>query len=178
MLPPDYDKLRWYAAYTCANHEKRVAQQLERRCVDYFLPLYEAVRRWKDRRVRLQLPLFPSYVFVRITQRDRLRVLEIPSMVRLVGFNGLPTALPDDQIEAMRDVLARKLRAEPHPYLKAGSRVRITSGPFTGLEGILLRRNGTFRVVLSIELIKRSIAVDLDSADIAPLPALAHRNTR
>ena len=167
-LSADYLELHWYAAYTCANHEKRVAQQLESRSVEYFLPLYESLRRWKDRRVRLQLPLFPSYVFVRITQRDRLRVLEIPSMVRLVGFNGLPTALPDDEMEAMRAALTGKLRAEPHPYLKVGRRARITSGPFVGLEGILLRKKGTFRVVLSIELIKRSIAVDVDSADVVP----------
>jgi transcription antitermination factor NusG len=176
ILPADYLELRWYAAYTCANHEKRVAQHLERRSVEYFLPLYESVRRWKDRRVQLQLPLFPSYVFVRITQRDRLRVLEIPSMVRLVGFNGVPTALPDDEMEAMRGALTRKLRAEPHPYLKVGRRARITSGPFVGLEGILLRKKGSFRVVLSIELIKRSIAVDVDSADVVPLvsPSASH----
>ena len=168
--PADYLKLHWYAAYTCANHEKRVAQQLARRSVEFFLPLYESLRRWKDRRVRLQLPLFPSYVFVRITQRDRLRVLEIPSMVRLVGFNGLPTALPDDEMEAMRGALTRKLNAEPHPYLEVGRPARITSGPFAGLEGVLLRKKGRFRVVLSIELIKRSIAVDVDSADLLLLP--------
>jgi transcription antitermination factor NusG len=176
ILPADYLELRWYAVYTCANHEKRVGQQLERRSVEYFLPLYESLRRWKDRRVQLQLPLFPSYVFVRITQRDRLRVLEIPSMVRLVGFNGLPTALPDDEMEAMRDALTRKLRAEPHPYLKVGRRARITSGPFVGLEGILLRKKGTFRVVLSIELIKRSIAVDVESADVVALPSSSASN--
>jgi transcription antitermination factor NusG len=146
--------------------------------VEYFLPLYESLRRWKDRRVQLQLPLFPSYVFVRITQRDRLRVLEIPSMVRLVGFNGLPTALPDDEMEAMRGALTRELRAEPHPYLKVGRRARITNGPFVGLEGILLRKKGAFRVVLSIELIKRSIAVDVDSADVVPLPGPGSSNTR
>jgi transcription antitermination factor NusG len=169
MLPPDYHRLRWYAAYTCANHEKRVAQQLERRSVEYFLPLYQSRRRWKDRYVRLRLPLFPSYVFVRSSQKDRLRVLEIPSVVRLVGFNGLPTALPDDQMEAMRGALTGKLGAEPCPYLKVGRRVRIKSGPFMDLNGILLRKKGTFRVILSIELIKRSIAVDVDAGDVVPI---------
>src|SRR6266852_464107 len=76
----------WYAAYTSANHEKRVAVQLKERAVENFLPLYESVRRWKDRRMKLQLPLFPGYVFVRLALRDRLRVLQIPSVVRLVGF--------------------------------------------------------------------------------------------
>jgi transcription antitermination factor NusG len=127
--------------------------------------------------VQLQLPLFPSYVFVRITLRNRLRILEIPSMVRLVSFNGFPTALPDEEMEAMRCALTRELRAEPHPYLRVGRRARITNGPFVGLEGILLRKKGTFRVVLSIELIKRSIAVDVDSADVVPLPSPSASNT-
>ena len=157
---------RWYAAYTCANHEKRVAQQLAQRSVEHFLPLYEAVRRWKDRRVRVQLPLFPGYVFVRLPLRDRLQVLQIPSLVRLVGFNGLPTALPDHEMEAMRDGLTRQLRAEPYPYLTAGRRVRIIRGPLEGLEGILLRKKGKLRVVLSLQLIMRSIIVDIDLAAI------------
>src|SRR5690348_1640448 len=77
----------WYAAYTCANHEKQVASQLDVRVVEHFLPLYGSVRRWKDRRVTLDLPLFPGYVFIRLALQDRLRVLEIPGVVRLVGFN-------------------------------------------------------------------------------------------
>ncbi len=93
---------RWYAAYTCAQHEKRVAEQLVERTVEHFLPLYASVRRWKDRRVALELPLFPGYVFVRLALRDRLRVLQVPSVVRLVGFGGLPTALPDEQVEILR----------------------------------------------------------------------------
>ncbi len=175
-LPAGYLEPRWYAAYTCARHEKRVAQQLERRSVELFLPLYEAVHRWKNGRAQVQLPLFPSYLFVRIALKDRLRVLEIPSVVRLVGFNGLPTALPDDEMAALRTGLARRLRAEPHPYLNVGRRVRITSGPLVGLEGILLRRKSSLRVVLSIELIRHSIAVDVDAADVAPLPSPSTSN--
>src|SRR6202051_4240062 len=91
----EYFEPHWYAAYTCANHEKGVTQQLERRSVECFLPLYESVRRWKDRRVRLQPPLFPGYVFVRLALCDRLQVLEIPSVVRLVGFDGHPGALAE-----------------------------------------------------------------------------------
>src|SRR5271154_1507322 len=99
---------QWYAAYTRANHEKGVIQQLERRSMECFLPLYENVRRWKDRRVRLQLPLFPGYVFVRLALRDRLRVLEIPSVVRLVGFDRRPTPLPVEEIETIRTCLTRR----------------------------------------------------------------------
>src|SRR6266705_2514893 len=112
-LSSDYAEQRWYAAYTCANHEKRVAGELGARSVEHFVPLYKSVRRWRDRRVQLDLPLFPGYVFVRLALRDRLRVIQIPSVVRLVGFNGLPTALPDIEMEIMRSGLSQSLRAEP-----------------------------------------------------------------
>src|ERR1700730_10161200 len=106
----------WYAAYTCAKHEKGVTQQLERRSVECFLPLYESVRRWKDRRVRLQLPLFPSYVFVPLALCDRLQVLEIPSVVRLVGLDGHPVPLPVEEIETIRTCLAQRRFLAPHRH--------------------------------------------------------------
>jgi len=168
-LPAEYREPRWYAAYTRANHEKRVAEQLVRCGVEQFLPLYDSVRRWKDRRVQLRLPLFPGYVFVRLPLRDRLQVLQIPSVVRLVGFNGHAAPLDSVEIETLRQGLAQKLRAEPHPYLTVGSRVRIQHGPLAGLEGIVLRRRNNFRVVLSLELIQRSIAVDVDAAEVRPI---------
>ncbi|HXJ03605.1 MAG TPA: UpxY family transcription antiterminator [Candidatus Acidoferrum sp.] len=159
---------RWYAAYTCANHEKRVAAELGAREVEHFLPVYSSVRRWKDRRVELELPLFPGYVFVRLALCDRLRVVEIPSVVRLVGFGALPTALPDTEMKIMRAGLSQSLRVEPHPFLTIGRRVRITGGPFAGLEGILRQRKSHLRVVVSLELIQRSVAVDVDAADVRP----------
>src|SRR5216684_6666396 len=116
-LPAVWAEQHWYAAYTCAQHEKRVAAELGMREVEHFLPLYSSVRRWKDRRVHLEFPLFPGYVFVRLALCDRLRVVQIPSVVRLVGFGGLPTALPDGEIDAMRLSISQGLRAEPHPYL-------------------------------------------------------------
>jgi transcription antitermination factor NusG len=159
---------RWYALYTCANHEKRVAEQLALRSVQHLLPLYEAVRRWKDRRVRLELPLFPGYLFVRTHLRERLRILEIPSAVRLVGFDGHPVPLPEEEIEALRCGLEQQVRAEPCPYLKIGRRVRVKSGPLQGAEGVLVRKKHSLRVVLSIDLIMRSIAVEVDAADLEP----------
>lgn len=161
----------WYAAYTCAHHEKRVAEQLSLRAVEHFLPLYASVRRWKDRRVQLQLPLFPGYVFVRIDLRDRLQVLEIPSVARLVGFNGHPTPLPETEIEALKTGLESGVQAAPHPYLKVGRRVCISSGPLAGVSGILLRHKGKARVAISIDLIQRSIVVDVDAADVEPADA-------
>src|SRR5258708_20632755 len=158
----------WYAAYTCANHEKQVATQLDVRAVEHFLPLYSSVRRWKDRRVTLDLPLFPGYVFIRLALRDRLRVLEVPGVVRLVGFSGQPAALPDEEMEILRSGLSQSLRAEPHPFLTVGRRVRITGGPFAGLEGVLKRKKSSVRVVVTLELIQRSVAVDVDVADVRP----------
>src|SRR6266852_1334315 len=163
-LPAFWLEQHWYAAYTCANHEKRVACEIEARDVEHFLPVYNSVRRWKDRRVSLELPLFPGYVFVRLALRDRLRVLQIPSVVRLVGFNGQPTALPDEEMEILRSGLCQSLRAEPHPFLTVGRRVRITGGPFAGLEGVFKRKKSSLRVVVSLSLIQRSVAVDVDAA--------------
>jgi transcription antitermination factor NusG len=166
FLPAAHSELRWYAAYTCANHEKRVAEQLGVREVEHFLPLYASVRRWKDRRVTLDLPLFPGYVFVRMTLGERLRVMEVPGVARLVGFDGTPAALPADEIEALRTSIASEARLEPDPFLTVGRRVRIKAGPLAGMEGVLRRRKGSFRVVMSIELIQRSVAVDADAADV------------
>ncbi len=113
------------AAYTSANHEKKVAAQLDVRGVEHFLPLFDSVRRWKDRRVVLQLPLFPGYVFVRMALRDRNKVQQVPGVACLVGFSGRPAALPDQQIEALRCGLERGVGAKPHPYLTEGRRVQL-----------------------------------------------------
>jgi len=165
-LPVSFLEPRWYAVYTCAQHEKRIAAELDAREVEHFLPLYSSVRRWKDRRVTLDLPLFPGYIFVRLALCDRLRVLQIPSVVRLVGCNGQPTALPDTELEIMQSGLSQGLRTEPHPFLSVGKRVRITGGPFAGLEGILKRKKNNLRVVVSLDLIQRSVAVHVDIADV------------
>jgi transcription antitermination factor NusG len=114
----------------------------------------------------LDFALFPGYVFVRLAMRDRLRVLQIPSVVRLVGFGGWPTPLPDEEMEILRKGLCQGLRAEPHPFLTVGRRVRITAGPFAGLEGVLKLKKSNLRVVVSLELIQRSVAVDVDATDV------------
>ena len=161
-----YCERRWYAAYTSANHEKRVAEQFVARDVEHFLPVYDSVRRWKDRRVTLQMPLSPGYVFVCMALRDRLQVQQVPGVAHLVGFDGSPAAIPDQEIDALRASLESGVRAEPHPYLTVGRRVRLRSGPLAGMQGILLRRKGNFRVVISIELIQRSLVVHLDAVDV------------
>jgi transcription termination/antitermination protein NusG len=155
----------WYAVYTQPRHEKKVAQQLAMRSVEAYLPLYESIRRWKDRRTKLNLPLFPGYVFVRMVLQQRLKVLEVPSVVQIVGNNGHPSALPDEDIERLRGSLANR-KMEPHPYLAMGKRVRIRSGPLAGLEGTVLRRKGQIRIVISIDAIQRSVVMELETADL------------
>jgi transcription antitermination factor NusG len=157
---------RWYAAYTRANHERRVAEQLGTRSVEHFLPLYSSVRQWKDRRVNLDMPLFPGYVFVRMALRDRLPVLQVPGVACLVGFNGTPAALPADEIETLRAGLVDGVKVQPHPYLAVGQRVTLQSGPLAGLIGILLRRKSGARFVVSVNLIKRSVALEIDETDL------------
>lgn len=176
VVPPEgYLQPRWYAAYTSANHEKRVALQLSQRSVEQFLPVYESVRRWKDRRMKLELPLFPGYVFVRIALRDRLCVLCVPGVARLVGFDGTPAALPDEEIDTLRAGLAGGMRAEPHPYLKQGRQVRVKDGPLAGMEGILIKRKNRARLVVSVELIQRAMAVEIDEADLEVLQGKARQ---
>jgi len=172
-LRPEFREPRWYVAYTRANHEKRVSQQLDTCQVQNFLPVYASVRRWRDRKVKLELPLFPGYVFVRMALIDRLQVLQVPGVAWLVGFNGKPAALPSDEIEILRASLAGGVRAEPHPYLTVGRRVSLRFGPLAGLTGILLRKRRGPRFVVSVDLIQRSVAVEMDEADLVAINSTA-----
>ncbi|HXY13602.1 MAG TPA: UpxY family transcription antiterminator [Terriglobales bacterium] len=160
---------QWYAVYTCANHERRIAEQFAARRIEHFLPQYESIRKWKDRKVRLQFPLFPGYLFVHLALRNRLQVQQVPGVVHLVGFNGTPTAIADEELLRIRDVMNRGMRAEPHPFLTVGRRVRVAAGPLVGLQGILVRRKSKLRFVISVELIMRSMAVEMDEGDLEPL---------
>jgi transcription antitermination factor NusG len=168
-LLSDYFESRWYAAYTSPRHEKKVALQMDGNQIQHFLPLYASLRRWKDRRKQLDLPLFPGYIFVRMALKDRLQVLQLPGVVQLISFGGKPAVLPDAEIEALTKGLAGGCQVQPHPYLKVGRRVRVHSGPMSGVEGILIRRKEKFRVVLSIHLIQRSVAVEVDENEVEPI---------
>lgn len=156
----------WYAAYTCANHERKVAEEISRRGLECFLPAFRTQQRWSDRYVELDRPLFPSYVFVRIALSEKLRILQVPGVVRLVGFSGAPAPLDDKDIAAVRAFLDRGLRAEPYPFLAAGRRVRVKAGPLQGLEGLVVRKRKGMRLVISLDLIQRSIAVEMEAADL------------
>jgi transcription antitermination factor NusG len=163
---------QWFAVSTTPRHEKRVAQHLRLRTVEHYLPLYRAHRRWNDgSRVDLDLPLFPGYLFVRIGRIERVRVLEVPGVVALVaGIGGQPAALLNSDIESLRVGLSER-RAEPHPYLKVGQKARIRSGALSGMEGVVLRLKSGLRVVLTLDLIMQSVAVEVDGSDLELLAA-------
>ena len=166
-LPVEYKEEHWYAVYTNPRHEKVVEQQIAHHGFESLLPLYKSVRRWKDRRKELEMPLFPGYVFVRLPLKQRHRILQLRGVIGFVALGALPAALPESEIEALRRGLHYAC-AQPHSYLRVGRRVRVHSGPFAGLEGILKRKKEKLRVVISIEMIHRSIAVEIDEDEIEP----------
>jgi len=152
----------WCAIYTRHQHEKAIAQILSAKGLEVFLPLYNATRRWKDRTMHLSLPLFPCYLFLRGMQERRLEVVTTPGIVSLLAINGEPATIPESEIESVRRVIEWGNRVEPHPFLRCGDRVRVISGPLQGLEGILVRKKNLCRLVLSIEILERSAAVEVD----------------
>jgi transcription antitermination factor NusG len=160
----------WSAVYTRHQHEKAVAANLSRNRFDVFLPLYNVVRQWKDRKKRLSLPLFPGYVFLRGGPERRVHILSTPGVHSIVTIGGKPAPIPAIEIDAIRRAVESHLEVEPHPFLRVGDRVRIKSGPLTGIEGILVRRKSAYRLILSAELLERSIAVEVDAFSVDPLP--------
>ncbi len=162
----------WFALYTTSRHEKRVAEYLNLRQIECYLPLYRSERKWSDgSRVTLELPLFPGYLFIHIGRNERGRVLAVPGAVAVVGgTGGEPAPLPDLTIEALRSGLQLR-RAQPHPLLTAGQRVRIRSGALAGFEGIVVRGKNRCRVVMTLEHLMQSYAVEVDSDDLEMLPS-------
>ena len=168
------NQLNWYAAYTHPRHEKKVLDQLALREVESFFPSYRAVHKWRNGcKVEVHLPLFPGYVFVRIRLQEQLRVLQVPSLVNLISFGGIPVALPGEVIETLQATLSN-IKAEPHPFLKAGDRVRIKSGCLAGIEGILLRKATGYRFVLNVDLIMQAVCVEVSAEDVEAIPSTSH----
>lgn len=153
----------WCAVHTRHQHEKSVASLLSRQGFQVFLPTYGSVRRWSDRKKQITLPLFPGYVFLVDEAQRRLKVLSTPGVHAILTTGKVPAVIPSEEIAAIRRVVESPMRIEPHRLLKSGDAVRIKSGPLAGLEGIVSREKGVFRVVLSIKLLGRSAAVEIDS---------------
>jgi transcription antitermination factor NusG len=165
-FPHEAVAVPWFVAYSRPRHEKHIAHQLQERGVSSFVPLYTSVRRWKDRRKRLELPLFPGYVFVQIELRSKLELLRLPGIVDFIRFQGQPVPVPSREIETLRRSLGAAALLSPHPYLQAGRKVRIRQGALDGVEGIFVRRRGQTRVVLSVSLIQRSVAIEIEEANV------------
>ena len=166
----------WYAVYARHQHERAVFERLSGAGFDAFLPTYQVVRQWKDRIKKLSLPLFPGYVFLCGGLDRRLDVLSTPGVHSLVSFAGRPAPIPKIQVEAIRRVIENHLPVEPHPFLCGGDWVRVTSGPLAEIEGIFVRRKSSFRLILSAELLGKSIAVEVDAFTVEPLPHRAAVN--
>jgi transcription antitermination factor NusG len=163
---PTLPKLDWYALYTRHQHEKTIALSLSKKGIEVFLPLYNATHRWKDRTKQVSLPLFPCYVFLRTDGRNWLPVLTTSGVHMVVSYAGQPAAIPSPEIDAIRRALERSKRVEPHPFLKTGDWVRVHSGSLAGIEGILVRKKNHLRLVLSVEMLGKSAAVEVDVATI------------
>ena len=157
---------RWFAIYTASKHEKRVAQHLEMKDIETFLPLYSITKRWKNRTTaKLELPIFPGYVFARFSATQRTRVVEVPMVYSIVSSRGSPTPVPDEEVARLRAALEAR-QAHPYPYVKIGNRVRVRSGPLVGLEGIVVRTYGGLSVVLSVDMIQKSVAVHVEADEL------------
>jgi transcription antitermination factor NusG len=161
----------WYAVQTHARHEKVVAQRLLEKRVTTFFPTVTEVHHWRDRKKTLELPLFNCYLFVKLmpSNEDRQRVLRTDSVLGFVGTPGQGTPIPNEQIDAVRTLVSERVPYSCHPFLQTGQRVRIRSGALSGLEGILLSRKGDRRLILSVDAMQRSLAVQIDGYDVEPV---------
>lgn len=167
--PDNENALFWFAIQTRHRHEKRIAARLREADIETFLPLHRSSHRWKNGvTARVDLPLFPSYLFTRVKRSDRLRLLREPGVLSIAASNASPTPIADADMLQLR-LAAAGLQAEPHPYLAVGERVRVVAGVVAGLEGILVRRKNELRVVVSIEAIMRSVTVEVSEFEIEPL---------
>jgi transcription antitermination factor NusG len=168
-VAPD-DVPQWFAIWTRSRHEKKVSQQLHEEGLQSFLPLCVEVHRWSDRRKIVDMPLFPGYTFLHAPYRAEVRsaLRRIPGAVGFVGWRGIPIAIPDREIESVQALLAQRVALLPHEFLRTGSRVRIRGGALDGLEGILAPRNSQRCMVVSVELIQRSVALAVDGYDLEP----------
>jgi transcription antitermination factor NusG len=161
----------WFVIRTRGRHEKKVDQELARRQIETFLPLLPRWSQWKDRRVRVEFPLFPGYCFARFPLEDRLRVLTAMGVAGLVGLNGHPEPVPDAEVAAVQRLVESRLEYDAHPFLEEGMEVEVVRGPLAGVRGRLLRKDRSASLVLSVSLIRQAAVVHVHPADVRPLAA-------
>ena len=161
----------WHALYTRHQHENVVFQALSGKGFEVFLPRYRALHRWKDRQKEIMLPLFPNYVFLRGGLERMLSIVTTPGVHSVIGWGGRPADIPSEEIDAVRRLVESPLRVEPHPFLRCGDKVRIKVGPLEGIEGILVRQTRGYRLVLSVEMLSKSAAVEVDVSAVERVQA-------
>jgi transcription antitermination factor NusG len=161
--------LAWYALVVKPNHEKAVCDHLSVSGYEAVLPLYRSRHRWSDRVKEVTLPLFPGYVFCRFSYRSRMRILRLPGVRSVVSAGQEPAPIPAQQIEAIQTVVDSGLPVKPWPFLKVGQRVVVTAGPLRGVEGILAEVRKTWHVIVSVELLQRSVAAEVDLESVSPV---------
>jgi transcription antitermination factor NusG len=162
----------WYAVYTKHQHEKSATNVLTRKGFKVLLPLYHTAHRWKDRMQIVALPVFPCYLFLHTSLQRKLEILQTPGVFWLVGHGGHASLVPDSDIESIRKIMQGGAHVEPHSYLKSGDRVRVLAGPMAGVEGILTRVKNRYRVVLSVDLLQKAVAVEVDVSSVERLGVL------
>jgi transcription antitermination factor NusG len=169
-LNPDGEvRLPWFALQVRARQEASVGEQLKGQGYERFLPFYKLRKRWSDRIKEIEAPLFPGYLFCRFNPHNRLPILKTPGVIQIVGFNNTPAAVDEVEILSIQRLVSSGVQHQPCPFLAVGDRVRISAGPLVGLEGLLTDIKGSRRLVLSVSLLQRSVAVEIDSAFITPL---------
>lgn len=159
----------WFALYTRPRHEKQVFEELTNRGIEAFLPTYKVRRRWSDRYKIVEEPLFKNYLFVRMPVEKYHETLRPYGAVSFVKFDDKPAQIPSDEIEAIRRLVSSELPFNPHPYLKVGRKVRVKIGPLEGCEGVLTRKKGLARLVLSVHLLQQSVIAEVDADSVEPL---------
>jgi transcription antitermination factor NusG len=162
LVPGRVSASPWYAVYTKHQHEKSACDVLSRQGFEVFLPLYAAAHRWKDRTKTVLLPVFPCYLFLRANLERKVDILKTPGVFWLVESGGRACEVPESDINGIRRIVQSSARAEPHPLLKSGEYVRVSRGPLAGLRGILTRMKSNLRLVLSVDLLQKAIAVEVD----------------
>jgi transcription antitermination factor NusG len=169
----EVENVRWFALQVRSQHEKIVASTLQDKGYEEFLPLYQTRHKWSDRLKQLEAPLFPGYVFCRFDVQKRLPILVTPGVLCIVGFGKIPCPIDDSELVALQSVVKSGLPAEPCPFLKIGQRVRIEQGSLEGVEGILLAPKSSYRLVVSVTLLQRSVAVEIDRDWVTPISSHA-----
>jgi len=165
---PQKGELPWFALQVRTRHETAIAGFLDAKGYEQFVPIYKVQKRWSDRVKVTEAPFFPGYLFCRFDPQHRLPILKTPGVIQVVGFNRIPTPIAETEIHAIQTLMASGLATQPWPFLAVGDRIRIDSGPLRGLDGIVVKLKDNRRLVVSVTLLRRSVAVEIDSALVEP----------